>query len=360
MATTFDAQPPPRSPLRSPLLEHPIAVAFGVIVVFGLLHVLWTAAPVLLLSFLSILIATLLSYPLGFFARFVPRPIALIFTILLVAAIFGGVIFVAVPIVSAQAQAFVAALPVALDRLQAWWSAVQRTGPLPAMPPGTPGLVERVLREAEALLTHAIPVAIGAGSVLVTAFALFVLALFFAYSPESYRTGVRALVPREHEPLLDELWTRLGVTLRHWTVGVLGSMLTMGVLAAVGLYLAGIDGWFLLAILTFFGTFVPYVGAIASAVPGLLIGLAQSPAHFLYAAIVYAVVHLVEGYLVSPLIMRSTVRLRPGTLLFWQLFMAAVFGIPGIIVATPLLACIEITVGHLWVERRLGKPAGMP
>jgi predicted PurR-regulated permease PerM len=354
--TTFDVRPP----RRSPLLDHPLWVAFGIIVLFGLVHVLWTAAPILLLSFLSILIATLLSYPLGFFARFMPRVLALILTILIVVGIFCGVVLIAVPIVSGQAQAFVSALPVALERLQDWWSAVQRSGPIPAMPPGSPGIAERVVREVEALLTHAIPVAIGAGSVLVTAFALFVLALFFAYSPESYRAGVRALVPREHEPLLDELWTRLGVTLRGWTAGILGSMLTMGVLAAIGLYVAGIDGWFLLGIVTFFGTFVPYVGAIASAVPGLLIGLAQSPKHFLYAAIVYALVHLVEGYLVSPLIMRSTVRLRPGTLLFWQLFMAAVFGIPGIIVATPLLACLEIAVGYLYVERRLGKPAAMP
>jgi predicted PurR-regulated permease PerM len=211
------------------------------------------------------------------------------------------------------------------------------------------------MNEIETLLTHAIPFALSVGSVLLTGFVLFALAACLAYSPKSYLDGIRALVPREREPILDELWVRLGVTLRHWTAGILASMTVMGVLAALGLLVAGIQGWLLLGIITFLGTFIPYVGAIASAIPGLLIGLSQGPLHLLYAAIVYVGVHLAEGYLVSPLIMRHTVALRPATLLFWQLFMGSVFGLPGVIVATPLLACTEVAVELLYVEGRLGK-----
>lgn len=65
--------------------------------------------------------------------------------------------------------------------------------------------------------------------------------------------------------------------------------------------------------------------------------------------------HLVEGYVVSPLIMKRAVELRPGALLFWQLLAGAVFGLLGIVVATPLLACAKVAVGYSYVERRLGK-----
>jgi predicted PurR-regulated permease PerM len=160
--------------------------------------------------------------------------------------------------------------------------------------------------------------------------------------------------------MLDELWARLGTSLRRWTAGILVSMLVNGVLAAVGLYFAGIEGWFLLGILTFAGTFIPYVGAIASAVPGLMIGLAESPLHMLYAALVYVGVHIAEGYLVSPLVMRRAVLLRPALLLFGQLFLGAIFGLPGVVVATPLLACAKVAVGYLYVERRLGKREDRP
>jgi predicted PurR-regulated permease PerM len=340
------------------LLRHPIVVGFAIIVLFGVLHVFAGAAGVLLLGFLSILLAALLSYPIDFFSRFMPRPLAMVLTIVLVVGAVVGLGLITVPILTAQATRFLEQIPVALARLSAWWDGLRRSGTVPEAL--TPGPAARLAGEAEALLARAVPFAMSVGSVVFTAFLLFVLALFLAYSPMSYREGLRSLVPREHEPLLDEAWNRLGTTLRHWTTGIVLSMITMGVLAAVGLYVARIDGWFLLGLLTFLGTFVPYVGAIASAVPGLMVGLAESPRRFLYAMVVYIVVHLVEGYLVSPFIMKYSVRLQPGVLLFWQLLVATIFGLPGIIVATPLLACIQVGVGFFYVERRLGKEPPRP
>jgi predicted PurR-regulated permease PerM len=335
------------------LLRHPILVAFAVIVIFGVLHVLAQAIGVILLGFLSVLLATLLSYPLDFFSRFMPRVLALILTIVLVVGGIGGLVLLSIPVLTAQAARFLAQLPVALARLQDWWQGAVQSGAVPELP--GPGLAARAVGEIEGLLRQAVPFAVGLGSTLATVFVLFVLALFLAYAPDSYHEGLRRLVPRGREPLLDEAWARIGNTLRHWVAGVLISMTVMGVFAAVGLLIAGIDGWFLLGMLTFLGTFVPYVGAIASAVPGLVVGLAQSPSHFFYALLVYIGVHLLEGYLVSPFVMRYSVRLKPGLLLFWQLLVAAVFGLPGIIVATPLLAVLTIAVDHFYVERRLGK-----
>jgi predicted PurR-regulated permease PerM len=350
----MDARMDDQPSRASPLLDHPIAVGFVLIVLAGATGLLWAASGVVLLGFLAVLFATLLGRPLDFFARFMPRVAALLLTVLLVLGALVGLVFLVVPVVSVEAERLSVAIPIAVNRLSTWWSHLQRTGPLPALPPGE-ALGARLMAELEKLLTHAVPFAIGAGSVIGTALVLFVLGLCLAYSPESYRDVVIAFVPKEKEPIVEELWRRLGFTLRRWTAGILAEMLLMGTLTALGLLLVGIDGWFLLGVLTFLFTFVPYVGAIASAVPGLLIGLSQSPLHMLYAAIVYAGVHIVEGYVAGPLIMQRSVRLRPALLLFWQLLAAAMFGLPGIIVATPLLACTLVTVGYLFVERRLGK-----
>src|SRR5439155_26279981 len=101
-----------------------------------------------------------------------------------------------------------------------------------------------------------------------------------------------------------------------------------------------------------FGTFIPYAGAIASAIPGLAVGLGQSPQRFFYAVIVYVGVHLIEGYLVEPLIMKRAVTLRPALLLLWQLTMGALFGVLGIVVAAPSLACVQVAVTYLYIERK--------
>ena len=137
--------------------------------------------------------------------------------------------------------------------------------------------------------------------------------------------------------------------------GTVVAMLLMGSVTAVGLWACGIQGWALLGLLTFFGTFVPYVGAVSSAVPGLLVGLAQSPTHFFMALAVYVGVHVIEGYLVQPYVMRRAVEANPALLLFFQAVMGALFGLLGLIVATPLLTLLQITVTTLWIEGRLHK-----
>jgi predicted PurR-regulated permease PerM len=54
---------------------------------------------------------------------------------------------------------------------------------------------------------------------------------------------------------------------------------------------------------------------VSSAVPGLLVGLAQSPNHFFMALGVYVGVHVIEGYLVQPYVMRRAVERRIQALL---------------------------------------------
>jgi len=122
----------------------------------------------------------------------------------------------------------------------------------------------------------------------------------------------------------------------------------MGGFTAIGLAIAGIEGWFTLGLLTFFGTFVPYAGAIASAIPGLLVGLATSPKHFAGALTVYLLVHIIEGYIIEPVVIDSAVKLRPAYLLLWVAVMGALFGAIGVI------------VGYFYIENTLGKSGPKP
>jgi predicted PurR-regulated permease PerM len=49
------------------------------------------------------------------------------------------------------------------------------------------------------------------------------------------------------------------------------------------------------------------------------------------------------------------VEIKPALLLTGQGALAAIFGLSGTIVATPLIVCGQTLVEYLWVERRLGK-----
>jgi predicted PurR-regulated permease PerM len=308
----------------------------------------WLAREALLLAFLGVVIAVVFSFPVGWLTRWVPRGAAVLLLLLVLAGAVGLAATLFAPTAVEQIDDLRAAAPKALADVRQWFS--RRSGPEVAK-----GGAAKVAEKAGEV---ALPALLGIVSAATAAVLVLVLGAFLVAAPETYRRGLRKLVPRDSEAVFDETYARLAHALRRWVGGIVVSMTIMGTLAALGLWVAGIHDWFLLGVLTFLGTFVPYVGAIASAVPGLLVALTQSQSHFLYAAAVYLGVHLVEGYLIAPLVMRRAVEIKPALLLAGQGTLAAIFGIPGAVVATPLIVCAQTLVGYLWVERRLGKAEG--
>jgi predicted PurR-regulated permease PerM len=313
-----------------------------------------------LTAFFAVLLADLLSFPVNFFRRFLPRGAATLLTLFLGIGLLGVLAPLAVNPLVDQFQQAEGKMSEALGKAKVWLRHQQAIGPQ-GTSQGLPSqaIAKGVERKTEGL-TDTLVGAAGKALVKVTSFGslvvvLVVLSLFFVHEPSSYRLWARALVPREHEAEFDHLWQRLGEGLRRWIRGILISMTIMGVVTAGGLKLAGVQDWLLLGCLTFFGTFVPYVGAISSAVPGLLVALAQSEQKFLLACLVYLGVHIMEGYVVQPLIMKKAVTIQPAILLLWQITMGLAFGLLGVVVATPLYICVKIAVDTLYVERSLGK-----
>ena len=336
----------------------PLALALSLLAAWALWIGLVKAQDVFLLGFLAILVATMFSFPVGWFSRLIPRAAAVLLTLLLTLGVVGGVFAIVTPVLVDQGKQLLDDLPDATRRAEAWLRKAQRDKTVRQLTNGkdVAGMVKEKVPLAVETVATLTPQVVGRAVALVsTAVLLLVLAAFLVYSPSLYERGIRALLPRRFEPAFELVWARLGEGLRSWAGGTVLSMFIVGSVTALGLMLAGIQGWALLGVLTFFGTFVPYVGAVSSAVPGLLVALSQSPNHFFLALGVYVSVHVIEGYLVQPVVMRRAVEANPALLLFFQALMGALFGLLGLVVATPLLTVIQIVVTTLWIERRLHK-----
>jgi predicted PurR-regulated permease PerM len=338
--------------------KRPLALAFSLLAVLALWVGLSKAQNIVLLGFLAVLIATVFSFPVGWFSRVMPRAAAVVLTLLLTLGAVGGMMALAAPVVIEQGKDLIDGLPDAAQKAERWLRQAQRDRTVRQLTNGkdVAGMVKAKVPEAFQMVATLTPSVVGRLVELISTFVLLlVLGAFLVYSPSLYQRGIRSMLPRSFEADFDELWRRLGQGLRGWVGGTVVSMFLMGSVTAVGLLLAGIQGWLLLGLLTFFGTFVPYVGAVSSAVPGLLVGLAQSPNHFFLALGIYVGVHVIEGYLVQPYVMRRAVEANPALLLFFQALMGALFGLLGLLVATPLLTVIQIVVTTLWIEGRLEK-----
>jgi predicted PurR-regulated permease PerM len=343
--------------------RHPLLIGFVLLLFAAGLYAVIVAREVLLLAFISVVLASLLSFPVSLFEQFFSRGISVLCTLMLVIVIFIGMTSLTVPLVSTEVKELRRQLPQAAEKLKEWVSIAKESaseittssGAEPEISHEGATAPANVLPPVGRIAAKVIPFAVNLVGLFSTAFLVFVLAVFLLYEAPDYRAAFLALIPSEHQGVWVEALTRLTTVLRRWVGGIFLSMTLMGTFAGLGLWLAGIQGAFTLGLLTFFGTFVPYLGAIASSIPGMLMGLSQSPRQLIYAAIVYLGVHLFEGYLISPWIMRHAVTLKPGLLLIWEAAMGALFGITGIIVATPLLACLKVSLEYFYLERRLGR-----
>ena len=309
---------------------------------------------VLLLIFFGVLIGMVFNFPIRFLQKAMPRGAAVLLTLLLFFGLIGGIGCLGVKPMAEQARELKAKAPEALAKARSWMnmsggenSQESRSSQGQGGAQGSEAVKAAAAKGGEAL--------IGLGEALSGLVIVIVLAAFFSHEPKSYHDGLKTLLPKAWERDFEELWKRLAKGLEGWLGGILISMSIMGALTAAGLAAAGIKQWPLLGFLTFLGTFVPYVGAISSSVPGLILALTQSSGKLLATAGVYLGVHLVEGYVVQPLIMKRAVEIRPAVSLAWQLVIGTLCGIMGIIVATPLLVCVQISVDYLYIEKRLGK-----
>lgn len=185
-------------------------------------------------------------------------------------------------------------------------------------------------------------------------------AMFFAIDPDLYKRGAVLLVPQSKAGRVREALEAAGSALWKWLMGKLVAMLFVGVFVTVGLMLLGVPLALVLGLLAGLLDFVPFVGPIASAVPAVLLALTLGPMQALYTALVYFIAQQVEGNVVTPLIQQKEVSLPPVLVLFSVVAAGLVFGLRGIIVATPLVVVTMVFVKMLYIHDALGKDVSIP
>jgi predicted PurR-regulated permease PerM len=180
---------------------------------------------------------------------------------------------------------------------------------------------------------------------------VFFIALYIAVEPGLYRRGFLRLLPPDARREAGPAMLRAGDDLRRWLVGQLVAMVGVGVCTGVGLWLAGVPMALALGMIAGVFEFIPLVGPIIGAVPGLLVALASGGDTVLWALLVYVIVQQIEGNLLMPIVQRWAVSLAPVVGLLATVAFTIVFGLPGLLVATPLAVVIASLVNTLYVPR---------
>tara|TARA_R110002094_G_scaffold39577_9_gene52160 strand:+ start:185 stop:1432 length:1248 start_codon:yes stop_codon:yes gene_type:complete len=134
----------------------------------------------------------------------------------------------------------------------------------------------------------------------------------------------------------------------------------LGTLVGTACYLFGLPNPVLWGVLAMVFNFVPYVGALVGIVLIVAVGLQSSPDFGigLAPALIYAILTAIEGMVITPIVVGRQLTLSPVLLFVWLLLMSWLWGIPGALLAVPLLATAKITCDHLPRLKPIGKLLG--
>lgn len=194
--------------------------------------------------------------------------------------------------------------------------------------------------------------------VAINIFAIGVMGIYLALHPALYREWLIALFPPIHRDLVRDVLLDLADSLRAYIVGQLLTMSFLGAITALGLYVLDVPFWLPFGIFTGLVAIIPFFGTLLSTtLPALFVLTGKgyygfSPlGHALLVVGLGVVVHLIEGNVVSPLVMSKKVDLPPVLTIMSVLVIGQLLGGLGLLVALPVLVTVMVIVRRILISR---------
>lgn len=181
--------------------------------------------------------------------------------------------------------------------------------------------------------------------------AVVLLTFFFmVYGENLQRHALGLLSSRQKQKLTVEILTSIEREISRY-------VLTITVInIAVGLVIAGVLAWLgvpaqealLWGTMAMLLNFAPYVGPLIGILTLLIMGFLRYQDWMVLApAGIYLLVHVLEGQLLTPILLGRSMRLSPLVLILALMVFGWVWSMIGLLLAVPLLVCVKLVLSRI-------------
>ncbi len=352
-----DVETTPQSTSRESVDTDPLLVRRATVTIAeafaGLLALLivWFAGRIFLIAFGGLLVAVFLYALAHWISEWTPisYPWALALVVLLILALVATVGWSVGSRLVNQANEFAEAIPSSLKQIRDYLSKYQFGQ----------WILDQSPDWGKAIAQGAIPSRISdvASSIVDLAVAVVIMlfvGLYVATEPRLYVEGLVRLVPVHRRPRAREVLSALSYNLQWWLIGQFIAMVCVGAITFIGLSIVGAPLALTLALLAALLEIIPNIGPVLWVVPASLVALTQGTSTVLHVVAIYAVTHMIESYILIPLVQRRSVLLPPALSILSVVLLGVLAGVLGLIVAAPIALIGMLLVKMLYVEDRLG------
>jgi predicted PurR-regulated permease PerM len=340
----------------------------GVVLFWALLWFAWHFAATLFLIFAGMLLGVGLNAMTQLLGRAIrlPQPLRLAIVCLTLAVVLSGVLVLGGATIAEQATVLSNTIKSQLTNVKSFLekkgvdtsyfelgnaSEAASDAAGSATPGGTPSThnlpsASTLASSGGAIVSRTVKVLLGTVSAVGNFFIVLFLGLAFAAQPAIYRAGLIFMAPSKYRTHIIAIVDRIGDTLERWLLAQLLTMFAVFAVTSIGLALIGIPSSFILGIQAGLLAFIPTVGALIGGLIVVLASFASGWVAALSAFILFLGVHVLESYILTPIIQRQALDIPPATLFAFQILLGVVFGIWGLALALPLMAVGKVVIDY--------------
>jgi predicted PurR-regulated permease PerM len=350
-------------------------VCLIILTLLAILYTLYFAAGIILPFVLALVLAMVLGPAMGLINRrlHVPRIVAALLLIIALFSVVGALGYA----LSVPASAWIAkapqSLPALMDKLrflrrpiqlveqgvQQLQSAMSQTEEAPVEQPVV--TVKQPSDVGSHILGIGSTVLAGGRAFLGQGFTVMLLLFFFLASSESLlRRFVEILPHFDDKRRAVSIVTEIEENISQYLLTISMMNALVGLLNGGVVWLLGMPDPLLFGTLAFLLNYIPILGPLTGVVIFFFVGLFTFPSiwqAFIPAAI-YLGIHILEGETITPMLLARRFTLNPVMVISSLMFWDWLWGIPGALLSTPLLAVTKIVCDHIEVLTPLGHLLG--
>lgn len=325
------------------------ALLLALIILIGLV-LIWFLGDVLAPFLVAMVFAYILQ---GLVTLLVSWKISRIWAVIITFTAFLGIIFSSslfiVPLILAQVAAVVADLPAILAGGEAIlkktvedYSGVISEATLEQ---AFAEVNQFALSQGEALLTSSIGSLPSLLTLLIYGTLVFILVFFLLKDWQMLTMSVKGFLPTRRGAMR-LIWAEMDQQLANYLRGKAIEILIVAAVTYVVFLLFGLRYALLLSVVVGLSVLIPFVGAFAVTIPVALVAVFQwglGPQTF-YLVAAYAIIQLLDGNLLVPILFSEAVNLHPVFIILAVLVFGGVWGLWGVFFAIPLATFIKAVI----------------
>ena len=178
----------------------------------------------------------------------------------------------------------------------------------------------------------------GIGKILLS----LILGFYLLFDFDKVTAGFISLFPKKSRGEISYLLEKLNDSLYSFISGTLWLSLLLFVVSIIGFSIIGLNAPVLISFICVITNLIPYIGPYMGAAVAGAIGFAESSTIGVLTLLFILVVQTIDGNVLQPLVMSKKMNLSPITIILSLWIFEYLFGIFGMIIATPAVALLKI------------------